>query len=189
MLFRSKESAPEKKEEKAAEKLKEEVKKEDKKESVPEVKKEAPKEEVKAEEKPAEAPKEEIKETPAAEPEVPKEEPKVEEKPVEKEEKGFFILREERGMLFILDLPEDAGQSEDQSSFSRDELKDMIQNKMVFKFKTFNAQTGSEAFKYATFIEKPYRHILDRLFFTAIILFLFFIYSLTIHKFYKDHLY
>ncbi|GAF99441.1 unnamed protein product, partial [marine sediment metagenome] len=54
-------------------------------------------------------------------------------------------------------------------------LKKMIQHKMVFNVKVIQAQAGSEFFKYAKFIEKPYRHILDRLFFTAIILFLFLI--------------
>lgn len=93
----------------------------------------------------------------------------------DKEANGFFILREKKGLLYILAMPKKIGELKEDIFFSHDELRKMIQHKMVFKVKVIQAEVGSEFFKYAKLIEKPYRHILDRLFFTAIILFLFFI--------------
>jgi BASS family bile acid:Na+ symporter len=88
---------------------------------------------------------------------------------------GFFILREEMGEVFILAMPEKSTEPEKDIFFSHDELKEMVQHKMVFTVRIEKGQVGSDVYSYVKLIEKPYRHILDRLFFTAIILFLFFI--------------
>lgn len=93
----------------------------------------------------------------------------------QKFKRGIFIIREETGKIFILMMPRKASSTESDIFFSHNELYQMVQNKMVFTVQVSQVQMDTEIFPIAKFVKKPFRNVLDRLFFTAIILFLFFI--------------
>jgi len=86
---------------------------------------------------------------------------------------GLYLLRAISGEVFVLSLPAEGAALKKGSSSAYANLESMLKNRMSFKIKVAPASVAGQTWQVAQLSEAPVRGLLDKLFFSLIILLLF----------------
>ncbi|MBW2525600.1 MAG: bile acid:sodium symporter [Deltaproteobacteria bacterium] len=91
------------------------------------------------------------------------------------EAEELFLVRELSGKVYVLALPEDGAALAAGSGSPYAGLRDLVKYKLDFRVQMATAAVDGASYQFVRFAEAPQRMLLDRLFFIAIVVLLFFV--------------